>query len=391
MEQTKRDYYDVLGLNKNASESEIKSAFRKLSRKWHPDMQAGKSDAEKKEAEEKFKEIAEAYEVLSDKDKRQSYDSFGFSGAHMSSGSPFEGFNMADFMSKHSSMFGDMFSDFGFDFGFGRRSQRQQKSEFNPNKPDNGIDFQVDMSISFKQSVFGCTKDFDLDLQKECPDCHGTGYDPSSEPKTCEHCHGTGMMTQQQRTPFGVSIIQSVCPYCHGEGHSAKVCSKCYGKKRLPNPQRISVKVPAGISDGQRLRVVGKGQCGCCNGTNGNLYVQVHVKESDLFIRSGNDITIEKFPISILTASLGGKVDIPTLNGYKKMAIPAGIRSGTKFRLQGQGIAGKGDFYVEVIIQPLANLSAADKDVLQKLEAAAKKNDNDNLADITKKAKSFYQ
>lgn len=151
------------------------------------------------------------------------------------------------------------------------------------------------------------------------------------------------------------------------------------------------MKVPAGISDGQRLRVVGKGQCGCCNGTNGNLYVQVHVKESDLFIRSGNDITIEKFPISILTASLGGKVDIPTLNGYKKMAIPAGIRSGTKFRLQGQGIAGKGDFYVEVIIQPLANLSAADKDVLQKLEAAAKKNDNDNLADITKKAKSFYQ
>ena len=122
MEQTKRDYYEVLGLNKNASESEIKSAFRKLSRKWHPDMQAGKSDAEKKEAEEKFKEIAEAYEVLSDKDKRQSYDSFGFSGAHMSSGSPFEGFNMADFMSKHSSMFGDMFSDFGFDFGFGRRS-----------------------------------------------------------------------------------------------------------------------------------------------------------------------------------------------------------------------------------------------------------------------------
>lgn len=140
--------------------------------------------------------------------------------------------------------------------------------------------------------TFGCTKELDLDLQKECPDCHGTGYDPSSAPETCRYCNGTGMLTKQQRTPFGMSIMHSPCPHCHGHGHTMKACSKCNGTKRLHDMQHIAVKVPVGISNGQRLRVVGKGQCGCCGGANGNLYVLVHVQDSDLFIRSGNDVML---------------------------------------------------------------------------------------------------
>ena len=386
---TKRDYYEVLGVSKDVSEKDLKSAYRKLAIKYHPDKQNGKSDAEKKEAEEKFKEISEAYEILSDKDKRAQYDQFGFDGPQMGG---FSGFDMNDFMSRHGSMFEDMMGmgGFGFDFNpFGGRSQRRRQ-EFNPNQPEDGADIQVNANITFKQAAFGCTKDFDLQSEKECDACHGTGFDPSTKPTECSCCHGTGMISKQSRTPFGVSIMSSPCPQCHGQGISAKVCSKCSGHKRVHDTKHISIKIPAGIDEGQRLRVIGKGQCGTCGGRDGNLFLHVHIMPSELFSRKGNNVILEDFPISPITATFGGKVDVPTLNGYKKLAIPAGTKSNQTFRIPKQGIAGNGDFFVKVKLEPFSNLTDDQKKLLKDFENIMSESNCAATAELKSNATTFY-
>lgn len=387
-----KDYYKILGVSKTATEDELKCAFRKLSMTWHPDRQAGKSDTEKKDAEEKFKEIAEAYSVLSDKDKRAHYDRFGtidgIGGTGGFSGSPFSGFSMHDFMSKMNSMNG--FNDFGFDFGGTGPSHRR---DFDPNQPERGADLEYVVDITFKQSVFGCTKEFDLKLQKECADCNGTGFDPSIKPETCQHCQGTGTLQQQQRTPWGVSITQTTCPHCQGRGHSAKYCKTCHGEKRLPDDKHISVKVPAGINNGQRLRVVGKGQCGVCGGEDGNLYVRIRAQSSDVFDKIENDVYLNNFPISPIVATLGGKIEVPTLNGYKTLSIPAGTRNGQKFRISGQGCAspnGTGDFYVVVSIEPFDALTHEQKHQLEELQKTLSEKNNSKLVKLRENAEKFY-
>lgn len=384
----KRDYYDVLGVSKDADDKALKSAYRKLAVKYHPDKQNGKSDSEKKDAEEKFKEISEAYEVLSDKDKRAQYDQFGFDGPSQTSE-----FDVHDFMRRHGSMFEDMMGGMGgFSFSFdpfGHHSRSHQRA-FDPNQPEDGSDIQLDTDISFRQSCFGYTKDFDLHLQKECPDCHGTGYDPSSKPEACSYCQGSGMLTQQQRTPFGMQIIQTVCPHCHGQGISAKRCSRCHGEKRIPDIKHISVKIPAGIDDGQKLRVIGKGQCGCCGGQNGNLFLNIRIIPSDIFSRRGLDIILDDYPLSPLTATFGGKVEVPTLKGFKKLTIPAETKSGQTFRIPKQGIDGRGDFYVIVKIEPFSGLTNEQKKILHELEKTETDANRTALTELKGKAHQFY-
>lgn len=249
----KRDYYEVLGVSKTASESELKSAFRKLSMKWHPDMQHGKSDAEKEEAKQKFQEIAEAYDVLSNKDKRAEYDQFGFDGPGNSGFSSSE-MDIREFLRRHAGMFTGMggfdpFEDFAFG-GRERRGQQQKQPPPDPTQPEDGSHVQIKMPISFKEAAFGCTKTFEIKLQKECPDCHGTGVKDGGHYDECPVCHGAGVQCIQQRTAFGISIQQSVCQHCGGSGYVVEHCKKCNGSRRVPDVKEIEVKIPAGIADG---------------------------------------------------------------------------------------------------------------------------------------------
>ena len=329
----KRDYYEVLGVSKNATEQDIKNSFRKLSRKYHPDMQAGKSDAEKKDAENKFKELAEAYDVLSNKDKRYNYDHFG-----TDTGTGFSSMDMNEFMSKHASMFSSMFEDFGFEgFGSPFNFKRHSANKFNPNQPENGDNIMNTIVLSFKESVFGCEKDIEIQKSVPCPECNGTGIEKNTIPETCPECNGTGMIVKQSRSLFGTSIVQSPCPHCQGRGVKIKTCSKCNGRKRQYSKEILSVKIPAGIENGQNLRIFGKGQCGTCGGRNGNLYISVNIQKSDIFERNGLDLITTVY-ISPITAMLGGKIKVPTLTEFNMIEIKPGIQDGTIINIKNAGI-----------------------------------------------------
>jgi len=387
----KRDYYEVLGINKNASESDIKSSFRKLSRQYHPDMQSGKSDAEKKSAEEKFKEIAEAYEVLSDKDKRANYDQFGFNGPQMQNG--FGGFDMNDFMSRHASMFSGMFSH-GFNpFGFGFDEDRQfAKSTPNPNSPEDGRNVQVNVKISFKEMISGCTKTFDLNISDPCPECNGTGVEKGSKVEKCQYCHGQGMITEKTQHGFMISMTTMPCPHCHGQGYSMKVCKRCNGQKRIPAKKHISVKIPQGISDGQRLRLKGMGECGVCGGQNGHLYANVIIENSNLFERNGVNVTI-KMPISPLIAALGGTIDVPSPYGYCKVKIPKGTKTNDRIVVNGKGIktdAIVGNLVVIVEIDTLTDLNSEQRKVLEDLQKSLTDKNLIQTEKMTAIAREFY-
>ena len=366
--ETRRDYYEVLGVSKDASEDDIKKAFRRLSRKYHPDMQQGKSDAEKKDAEEKFKELASAYEVLGDKDKRQQYDQFGFDDG-MSGG-----MDMDEFMSRHADVFSGMFgfSPFGHSF---RPSQREADPR------EDGQSIRVFTSLTFKESVLGCKKDFKFTYNKECPECHGRGTKSGSKPLVCPHCQGTGAFTQRQRTPFGMSIVTTTCPHCQGAGTISDPCPKCKGTKRVPDTRTISVNIPAGVKNGQRVRISGMGDAGVAGGRNGDVYIEVHVSASPVFSRKDQyDIEILDYPISPLTATFGGKVEVPTLNGIKKLDIPAGTTSGKYFKIAKQGVAGKGDMYIKVNIAPLTKLTSEQEKALKYMMPSL---ENDNVKGLT--------
>ena len=356
---TKRDYYEVLGVSKSASKDEIKSAFRKLAKKYHPDI------SKEENAEEKFKEVQEAYSVLSDDSKRRQYDQFGHAGVNGNgAGSGFGGFNGAGFDFDASDL-GDIFDDlFGAGFGFGGSSSRRSSS-----RTRRGSDILMQVDLTFEQAVFGCEKDFDLDVVAECDKCDGKG---GFHEETCSRCHGSGTITSEQRTILGSFMTKTTCPDCGGKGKTYReVCSKCHGKGSVKARKTITVSVPSGIDNGERLRVPGKGNSGENGGASGDLYLEFHIKEHKYFKRDGLDIYLE-VPINMAEAVLGCKKEIPTIYGNVKLTISSGIDSGDKQRLKGKGIKDStsrktGDMYVIFKVITPKRLSRDQKKLFESL------------------------
>ena len=358
----KRDYYDVLGLSKGASEDEIKKAYRKLAKQYHPDVNKAP------DAEAKFKEINEAYEVLSDSQKRATYDQFGHAGMDGAGfGQGFGGFggvNMDDL--------GDIFSSFmggmgGFsDFGFGSRSSSRRTG---PIKGDNRY---MSIDIDFLDAVHGVDKIISITVDKKCEHCDGTGAQSKSDIETCPTCRGSGRVVRQSRTPFGVVQQQTVCPDCRGSGkHIKKACPHCGGEGYNTIKDKVEVTIPAGISSGQQVRVSGYGERGENGGPNGDLYIEVRVKSHKFFIREGNNIKV-KVPIASVDATLGTKIDVPTVHGDVELTIPAGTQPNQQLRLKGYGVkdlrtGSMGDQYVEVEIEIPKKLSREEKELYEKL------------------------
>ena len=355
----KRDYYEVLGISKNATEAEIKSAFRKKAKEFHPDL-----NKDNPEAAEKFKEAQEAYSVLSDENKRKMYDQYGHAGVNGSSAGGFGGFGGAGFDASGFD-FGDIFEDLfggGFSSFTGGGSSRR-------NRATRGSDVLMRVNIDFNDAVFGCSKDINLDVVEECDDCKGAGgYDS----ETCSRCHGSGTITSEQHTILGSFVSKTTCPECNGEGKTYKrKCSTCNGKGRVKKNKTITVNVPSGIDTGDRLRVSGKGSPGANGGPNGDLYLEFSVGEHDYFVRDGDDIYLE-VPITITEAILGTKKMIPTLYGNVRLNIPAGTDSGDKQRIKGKGIDNKnsrtkGNMYVIIKVITPKKLSRDQKKLIDSL------------------------
>ncbi|MDQ0161288.1 molecular chaperone DnaJ [Aeribacillus alveayuensis] len=348
---SKRDYYEVLGVSKSATKDEIKKAYRKLSKKYHPDINKDP------DAPEKFKEIKEAYEVLSDDKKRAQYDQFGHAGPNQG----FGGFSGSDFGSDFGGFgFEDIFSSI-----FGGGSRRRD-----PNAPRPGADLQYTMTISFEDAVFGKETTIEIPREETCHTCNGSGAKPGTSPETCSHCGGTGQLSTEQNTPFGRIVNRRVCHYCNGSGKIIKArCSTCGGTGKVKKRKKISIKIPAGIDDGQQLRVAGQGEPGINGGPPGDLYVIFHVQDHEFFERDGDDIYCE-MPLTFAQAALGDEVEVPTLHGKVKLKIPAGTQTGTKFRLRGKGIPnvrgyGQGDQHVIVRVVTPTNLTEKQKELLR--------------------------
>ena len=366
---TKRDYYEVLGVSKSASQDEIKSAFRKLAKKYHPDI------SKEENAEEKFKEVQEAYSVLSDENKRRQYDQFGhaaFNGAGASTAGG--GFGGAGFGFDASDL-GDIFEDlFGGGFGFssGRTSSR--------NRARRGSDVLRQVDLSFEEAIYGTERDFDLDVVSTCDKCNGEG---GFDKKTCSRCHGSGTITSEQRTILGSFMTKTTCPECNGTGKTFKeVCSKCHGSGRVKSRKTITVSIPSGINNGERLRVPGKGNVGENGGASGDLYLEFRIKPHKFYERDGADIYLE-VPITFTEAVLGCKKEIPTIYGNVKLTVPAGTDSGDKQRLKGKGIKDEsrrrtGDMYVIFKVITPKKLS---RDQKKLFESLAKTDLNDSYID----------
>lgn len=360
----KRDYYEVLGLKKGASEDEIKKAFKSMARKYHPDLHP-----DDKEAAEKFKEINEAYEVLSDSEKRARYDQFGHAGVDPNYGGGagaggFGGFGgFGDVGDIFDSIFGGGFGGFG-----GGRSTASSA-----NAPHRGGDVNANVTIDFMEACKGAKKKMRVTHMVKCDQCNGTGADANTKTSSCTECHGQGSVRVNQRTPFGVISTTKVCPRCGGKGKIVtNPCSKCRGSGRQRVTTDIELKIPAGIDNGQILRVSGQGDAGLNGGPNGDLNVSVTVRPHELFTRSGNDVFCE-IPISYAQAVLGDKVTVPTIKGKVEYEIPEGTQSGTKFRLRGEGVKylgreSYGDQYVTVVVEVPKRLTKQQKELLKKFD-----------------------
>lgn len=353
----KRDYYEVLGVSKGASDDEIKKAYRKLAKKYHPDMNPGD-----KEAEVKFKEASEAYAVLSDADKRRQYDQFGHSafdgGAGGAGGFDFSGMDMGD-------IFGDLFGDL---FGGGGRSRRAA------NEPMKGANVHTSVRITFEEACFGVEKELEVTLKEECNTCHGTGAKPGTSPETCSKCGGKGQVVFTQQSLFGVVRNVQTCPDCHGSGKTIKdKCSNCYGTGYISKKKRIQVTIPAGISDGQCVRIRDKGEPGTNGGPRGDLLVEVVVSRHPIFQRRDYDI-YSTAPISYAQAALGGEVRITTVDGDVMYNVKPGTQTDTRVRLRGKGVPSlrnkqvRGDHYVTLVVQVPTNLNNEQKEILKKFE-----------------------
>ena len=379
----KRDYYEVLGIGKNATDAEIKSAYRKLAKKYHPDLNPGD-----KTAEEKFKEVNEANDVLSDPEKRKRYDQFGFAGVDPNYGAGQGGYGGGfggGFGGAGGVDLGDIFGDlFGGGFGgFGGSSRA------NPNAPRKGHDIQASVILTFEEAAHGCTKKVTLNRQQTCPDCNGTGCEPGSSPETCTQCNGRGYVVTQQRTPFGVMQSQQPCPHCGGRGTIIKnPCKTCRGTGKTSARKTLEVKIPAGIDDDQNIALRGQGDAGTNGGPAGDVIVHVTVKTDNVFERDGYDVYVH-VPITYSQAVLGAEIEVPTVDGKVAQKIPEGTQSGTKFRLRGQGIQylngrGRGDQYVIVDVEIPKKLNRTQREALKAFEDSLK---DDNY----EKRKGFFK
>ena len=362
----KRDYYEVLGVQKGASAEEIKKAFRKLTKENHPDLHPGD-----KACEERFKEANEAYEVLSDEEKRKKYDQFGHAAFDPNAG--FGGGGYGDFSGFGG--FGDLFSDlFG---GFGGASARA-----NPNAPRRGESIRAAVNISFEEAAFGCKKDVTVTKVETCADCKGTGCAPGTTPEICPDCKGTGSVTVSQRTPFGVMQSASPCSKCRGTGKIIhQPCKSCRGVGSIRRQHKIEVNIPAGIDDGQTISKPGGGNAGVNGGPAGDLLVTVIVRPHPLFERDGNSVLLNQ-EISFSQAALGADIEVPTIDGKVKLKIPEGTQPDSTFRLRGKGIpnlrgSGRGDQFVTVSVKVPKNLTGSQKELLRQFAASMGEYDND--------------
>ncbi|MGN4668096.1 molecular chaperone DnaJ [Bacillus cereus group sp. MYBK234-1] len=333
---SKRDYYEVLGLSKDASTDEIKKAYRRLAKKYHPDV------SEEENAIERFKEVHEAYEVLSDDQKRSQYDLLGHVGANKG----FDGFGFEDI------------------FGGGGRHR-------NPNAPRQGADLQYQVTLDFEEAIFGKELNVEIPVEDLCNTCKGSGAKPGTSKETCKHCSGSGQVSVEQNTPFGRIVNRQVCGHCSGTGQMIKEkCTTCHGSGNVRKRKKINVKIPAGIDNGQQIRVSGKGETGVNGGPAGDLYVVVHVRNHEFFEREGDHIICE-MPLTFAQMALGAEVEVPTVHGKVKLKIPAGTQTGTEFRLKGKGAInvrgyGQGDQYVVVRVVVPTKLTSHQKKMLRK-------------------------
>ncbi|USH03020.1 molecular chaperone DnaJ [Grimontia kaedaensis] len=355
-----RDFYEVLGVSRDASERDIKKAYKRLAMKYHPDKNPGDETAA-----EKFKEVKLAYEILTDDQKRAAYDQYGhaaFEQGGMGGGGGFGG--GADF----SDIFGDVFGDI---FGGGRRGGQARAQR--------GADLRYNMELSLEEAVRGVTKEIDVPTYVSCDPCGGSGAKPGSSPQTCGTCHGQGQVQMRQ----GFFAVQQTCPTCHGRGKIIKdPCDSCHGQGRVQKTKTLSVKIPAGVDTGDRIRLTGEGEAGEFGAPAGDLYVQVHVRDHHIFTRDGNNLYCE-VPVSFTMAALGGEVEVPTLDGRVSLKVPTETQTGRMFRMRGKGVqsvrgGGLGDLICKLVVETPVNLSSKQKELLREFEeslggSAAKK------------------
>ena len=372
----KRDFYDVLGVSKNASPEELKSAYRKLAVKYHPDK-----NPDDKASEDKFKEAGEAYSILSDKEKKQNYDNFGhaaFEGGGGGGGRQSGGFGGADFS--------DIFEDFFGDFGGGQSRGRQKTN-------NRGSDLRYDLSITLEEAYEGKKQDIKFSTTEKCNTCKGNGSKPGHSPDRCTVCGGNGKVRSNQ----GFFTVQQTCSQCAGSGEEiTNPCTDCNGQGNKQTSKKISVTIPKGVDDGTRIRLAGKGEAGSRGGASGDLYLFINVHSHDLFKRSDENLFFE-FPISIADAALGTTIEIPTIDGGKaKIKIPDGTQNGKQFRLKGKGMpyirgSGNGDLYVQVNTEVPISLNKAQKELLEKFREIENEKSNPSIKQFFQKAKSFWK
>lgn len=355
---SERDYYEVLGVNKNASQDEIKKAYRKLAMKYHPDRNP--DDAK---AKEKFQECQKAYNILSDEQKRQMYDQFGHAGVNQGGGpggGPGAG-GFGGFEDVFGDIFGDIFGQGGGRAGGGRSRSYAQR----------GADLKYDLTITLEEAVHGLTKSVKIPTWVACKPCDGSGAKKGSKPVNCTTCHGSGHVRMQQ----GFFSVTQTCPTCHGQGQTiGDPCNTCHGQGRTQETKTLSVKIPAGVDNGDRIRLSGEGEAGVHGGPTGDLYVELHITPHPIFEREGNNLYCE-VPVSFITAALGGELEVPTIDGKVKLKIPAETQSGKLFRLRGKGVkalrsSGTGDLMCRVMVETPVNLDAKQKDMLKAFEAS---------------------
>lgn len=369
---TQRDYYEILGVSKSADTAEIKKAYRKLAMKYHPDR-----NPDDKSAEGKFKEAKEAYEVLSNSQKRAAYDQFGHAGV---SGAAGGGPGFGGFQSGGFGGFGDIFGDiFGEAFSGGARGGRA--------RPQHGADLAYNLTLDLEDAVHGKSVKIKVPTWVECDECGGSGAKKGTSATTCSTCGGSGQVHMQQ----GFFTIQQTCPECHGQGTVIKdPCHKCHGQGRVQETKTLSVKIPAGVDNGDRIRLSGEGEAGMHGAPAGDLYVQIRIKPHDIFEREGNNL-ISEVPVSFTMAALGGELEIPTLDGKVKLKIPAETQSGKMFRLRGKGVkpargGSVGDLLCRVVVETPINLSKAQKDLLNQFKESLEKDKKDH----SPKSKSWF-
>ena len=367
---SKRDYYEVLGVAKDAGERDIKKAYKRLAMKYHPDRTAGD-----KALEEKFKEIKEAYEILNDSQKRAAYDQFGHAGVDPNRGGGGQGFGGADF----GDVFGDVFGDIFGGGGGGRRQSRAQR----------GSDLRYNLEMTLEDAVRGKELEIKVPTWGNCEPCDGSGAKKGTKPTTCPTCHGSGQVQMRQ----GFFAVQQTCPTCSGRGKIiSNPCGSCHGQGRVEKTKTLSVKIPAGVDTGDRIRLSGEGEAGQFGAPAGDLYVQVSVRDHEIFVRDGNNLYCE-VPIGFTRAALGGEIEVPTLDGRARLKIPAESQTGKMFRLRGKGVKSVrsgaiGDLMCKIVVETPVNLSDKQKELLRQLEESM--GTGDEAAKYQPKEKGFF-